>query len=281
MWRRERPREKWLGKWVTGADGLSTWESGDEGWESLSRLIAQCLRRVPESWILHHARGSIAPNVRNPVDVLAWRLRTKVLPLNAYGRKRDFSKPARYVLEEEVLSPAEQKARQHARHTAEWNGVRPADSSAAEELHAAREKAKVDGAARRTDSDTAEQERQAEAQARRERREARDAALRKDELWRQRKAEAAAEAAAAEDERWDRILAKAGIRTSARATPAPQPDRPAGPPVVAAPRPTGEQSHAAAKAQKKAEQQAAAQRARSSAAQAAIDQIRRLNDHRA
>jgi hypothetical protein len=197
MWRRERPRATWLGKWVEGSDGVATWDYGDEGWESLSRLIAQCLRRVPESMILSHARGAIAPNVRNPLDVFAWRLHNKIMPLAPYTERRDAAKPAAYVLEEQDLSPAVKREREKARNAAKWTGVHPAESIAAGELAAAREKARA-GSAKVASAETVVPEMTPEQeQARRERLAAREAALREDELWRQRKAESAAAADAA------------------------------------------------------------------------------------
>lgn len=185
MWRRERPRATWLGSWVEGSDGVATWDYGDEGWESLSRLIAECLLRVPESLILSHARGSIADNARSPLDVFAWRLHHKIMPRATYAQQADaarryeMTRAAAHVrVADELETSAEGGALYLADRAAGHVGVTAAQSAAAAELEPARARAKA-AAELKAAADAAEQaaREQAEAEARAAHRAARAAAI--------------------------------------------------------------------------------------------------------
>jgi hypothetical protein len=132
IWRDRRPTQTLLGQWVTGPDGLSVWEAGT-GWDDLVRLIARCLRRVPESAIIDHAAASASAAVRDPVKVLCGRL-WKISRLDAYAYRRDLSRPASYVLAEQDLSGAERGQLERERRAAQFHGVRAEDASAAPEL---------------------------------------------------------------------------------------------------------------------------------------------------
>lgn len=275
IWRARRPRETLLGHWTTGPDGLAVWEAG-EGWDELVLLIARCLRRTAESAVIKHAVDAISPSSREPVKVLAKRL-WKIARSDTYEHRRDISKPADYVLQEDLLTPAEQAASQRARYRRQHqspDAVRLENSSAAEELAAAQERLRAQRGQRRQAEQAA-----AASTAARPRREFVDESAAPfiprpslEEITRGLAELATQSEPAAPAEAWE-IAPEAARRVGADAAAA-RAARAGRPEVAPASHLSGEQSHAAAAARKQTERQAAAKRTRSAAAQAAIDQIR-------
>lgn len=146
IFRDRRPTQTLLGQWVTGPDGLAVWEAG-EGWETLIRLIARCLRRFAASAVIEHAAASVSVGVREPVKVLCYRLWKSSRSLDAYTYRRDRSRPASYVLEDQELSGREQGRRYNERRTAAYRLANPhlvpaGESSAEAELRENQERAR-------------------------------------------------------------------------------------------------------------------------------------------
>lgn len=271
IWRDRRPTQTLLGQWVTGPDGLSVWEAGT-GWDDLVRLIARCLRRVPESAIIDHAAASASATVRDPVRVLCGRL-WKISRIDSYEYRRDRSRPASHVLAEQDLSGRERGLREQERRRAQFRGVRAEETSAAPELREGQDRLRAQSG----------QWRQAEAEPlvhmprRHEWVDESAAPFIPRPSLEEIEAGLAALAAQSEPEPWPevqgaglRITPEAARQVGREAAEARAAAKPTPPP---APRPSSEETHAAARAKSQADREAEA--LRTPAQQAARDALRR------